>query len=138
MSKEFSLPIRIYYEDTDAGGIVYNANYVKFLERCRTEWLRSLGVEQDVLLDRGIAFVVRRIELDFIKPAKFNDMIEVSAEVEKLGRASLVFSQKILDASDGALLASASVKIGCVDLGCMKPIAMPAEIKEIIEKWKNQ
>lgn len=138
MSKLFTLPIRIYYEDTDAGGIVYNANYVKFLERCRTEWLRSLGVEQDVLLKKGIAFVVRRIELDFIRPAKFNDMIEVTAEVEKLGSASLVFSQKISDRADGTMLASAMVKIGCVDLGCMKPLAMPAEIKEIIEKWKNQ
>lgn len=123
----FSWPVRIYYEDTDAGGIVYNANYLKYMERARTEWLRSLGIEQDVLLSENIAFVVRRVELDMHKPARFNDALTVTVTVKKLKRASIVFEQKILDDA-GLCLASGTVQIACVQLAQMKPFAIPESL----------
>ncbi len=86
----FSLPVRVYYEDTDSGGVVYYANYLKFMERARTEWLRSLGFEQDALREReGVIFAVRRAEIDYRKPAVFNDLLTVTADLSGSGRASL-------------------------------------------------
>ncbi|HRC61225.1 MAG TPA: YbgC/FadM family acyl-CoA thioesterase, partial [Candidatus Propionivibrio aalborgensis] len=88
----FTITVRIYYEDTDAGGVVYYANYLKFLERCRSEWLRSIGHDQtDLLRDPGIAFVVRSINLEFLKPARLDDLLTVSLEVEKITRSQIFF-----------------------------------------------
>lgn len=133
----FHWPIRVYYEDTDAGGIVYYANYLKFLERARTEWLRSLGIEQDIWLAHGIAFVVRQVDLDLRSPARFNDELRVCSQLEKVGKASVHFLQWIED-STGNLLCQARVKAACVQLATattpLKATAMPTEIIEELKR----
>lgn len=131
----FSWPIRVYYEDTDAGGIVYYANYLKFLERARTEWLRSLGIEQDGWLEQGIGFVVRQLQLDLLQPARFNEQLLVTVQLLKLGRASIECQQQVRRASDGALLCQAQVKAACVQLGqqAVRATAMPAAIYEVLK-----
>jgi len=117
--------IRVYYEDTDAGGIVYYANYLKFFERARTEWLRELGIEQDVLLEQNIGFVVKRVEMDNDLPARFNQLLSVESQIVELKRASLVFQQQIINQNNNSLV-RARVKVACVNLKQMKPIAIPA------------
>lgn len=133
----FRWPIRVYYEDTDAGGIVYYANYLKFLERARTEWLRSLGIEQDVWLAQGIAFVVRQVDLDLRSPARFNDELMVCSQFEKVGKASVNFLQWI-EGSAGNLLCQARVKAACVQLATattpLRAAAMPTEIIEELKR----
>lgn len=128
--REFNFPVRVYYEDTDAGGIVYNANYLKFLERARTEWLSAMGIEQDLWLEQGIAFVVRHIDIDFCAAARFNQRLDVSSQICELKRASLKFSQQIKDDA-GRLLVKAVVTIACVQLPAMKPTAFPELIKGV-------
>jgi len=130
---KFCWPIRIYYEDTDAGGIVYNANYLKFLERARTEWLRQLGVEQDLLLQRDVAFVVRHIDIGFRNAARFNQLLTVSCHVAQLKRASMVFSQEIVD-EHNRVIVSAEVTIACVRVSVMKPIAIPEDVSGVIAR----
>jgi acyl-CoA thioester hydrolase len=121
---EFRWPIRVYYEDTDAGGIVYYANYLKFFERCRTEWLRALGVDQIALArDHGLQFVVTSLGCDYRLPARLDDALTVCAALERAGRASLVFVQRILRGEE--LLASGRVKVACVDTRRLAPAAMP-------------
>jgi acyl-CoA thioester hydrolase len=124
MPSVFTWTVRVYYEDTDAGGIVYYANYLKFFERARTEWLRSLGIQQQDLLDRdGIAFVVKSASVDYNAAARLDDELTLTLTVEKLGRASIQFAQQAL--RDGVLLSSASVKVGCVDKASMRPRSLP-------------
>jgi acyl-CoA thioester hydrolase len=123
----FSLPVRVYWEDTDAGGVVYYANYLRFMERARSEWLRSLGFEQDRLRDEdGVVFVVRHVEIDYLAPARFNDLLEVSVERVDAARASLVVGQAI--AAGPTRLAWASVTLACVDAVRFKPVRIPAAI----------
>ena len=133
----FEWPIRVYYEDTDAGGIVYYANYLKFLERARTEWLRSLGIEQDTWLMHRIGFVVRQVQLDLLFPARFNDELIVTVVVERLGKASVIFAQKVMR-KDGTILCQAQIKAACVNLGdsgeAVKAVPMPAEIFEVLKR----
>jgi len=129
----FEFPVRVYYEDTDAGGVVYHANYLNFFERARTEYLRTLGFEQDVLLKQDIAFVVRRCELDYLIAARFNDQLLISVEIEKLKRASIVFKQKITT-KEGNLLSTAQVVVVCVALEQMKPIAIPSYILKELQR----
>lgn len=129
----FEWPVRVYYEDTDAGGIVYYANYLKFCERARTEWLRSLGVEQDGWLESGTAFVVRHATLDLKAPARFNDQLVVQTRVTQLKRASVSFQQQIFNQRQ-QLLCSANVKAACVSIQEMKPVAIPAPIAEVIKR----
>ncbi|MGB0836100.1 MAG: tol-pal system-associated acyl-CoA thioesterase [Psychrobium sp.] len=129
----FEFPVRVYYEDTDAGGVVYHSNYLNFYERARTEFLRSLGFEQDVLLEQGLAFVVRRCELDYLVAARFNDQLVVTVEIEQLKRASVVFKQKI-STIDGNLLSSAQVVVVCVALEAMKPTAIPSHILKELQR----
>ncbi|WP_276324478.1 tol-pal system-associated acyl-CoA thioesterase [Pseudidiomarina sediminum] len=133
----FSWPVRVYYEDTDAGGIVYYANYLKFLERARTEWLRSLGIEQDTWLTHRIGFVVRQVEMDLLRPARFNDELQVTVVVERLKRASVVFQQQVLG-TDGTVLCQAQIKAACVNLGeaeeGVRAVPMPAEIIEVLKR----
>ncbi|MBL4857462.1 tol-pal system-associated acyl-CoA thioesterase [Idiomarina loihiensis] len=124
---EFEWPIRVYYEDTDAGGIVYYANYLKFIERARTEWLRSLGIEQDTWLAHNIAFVVRKVELDLRQAAKFNAELMVTVKVTKIKKASLVFEQQVL-AKDGSVHCQATVLAACIDNQAMKAVAIPEPI----------
>lgn len=126
-----TLPVRIYYEDTDAGGIVYYANYLKFFERGRTELLRELNIEQDVLLENNIVFVVKKVDMDCVKSARFNQLITVKTSIVSCRKASLLFQQKILH-ENGELLCQASTLIACVNLQKMKPTAIPAEIREVM------
>jgi len=133
----FQWPIRVYYEDTDAGGIVYYANYLKFLERARTEWLRSLGIEQDTWLAHRVGFVVRQVQMDLLRPAKFNDELIVTVKVERLGRASIVCHQQVM-LQDGTVLCEAVIKAACVHLGeagtDVRAVPMPAEIIEVLKR----
>ena len=124
---DFRLPIRIYWEDTDAAGIVFYANYLKFFERARTEWLRSFGLEQERLrAETGVAFVVTETSLRYFVPARLDDIIEVSVHVERLGQASLVVTQQAR--RDDQLLAEGTIRVGCVDLGTFRPRRIPDEI----------
>lgn len=126
----FEWPVRVYYEDTDAGGVVYYANYLKYLERARTEWLRSLGFEQDALMrDAGIVFAVRRVEIDYLLPARFDDSLLVELEIEEIGRASLTFGQRVVRAPD-TLLSRATVKVACLEQQRFRPVAIPDNIRE--------
>ena len=126
----FCWPIRVYYEDTDSGGVVYYANYLKFMERARTEYLRSVGFEQDQLRRRqGVLFTVHSLQVDFISPARFNDALEVSAEVSDVRRASLSFSQSVHRQGEQSLLCRGTVRIACVDAESFKPVSIPEEIR---------
>ena len=126
-----TLPIRIYYEDTDAGGVVYYANYLKFFERGRTELLRECHIEQDALLEKNIAFVVKKVELNYVKPAQFNDLLTIKTEIIACQKASLQFKQDVFHES-GELLCTATTRIACVNVEKKKPIAIPSEIIEVI------
>lgn len=123
--KEFDWPIRVYYEDTDAGGVVYHARYLAFYERARTEMLRQCNVSQQALLDElGIAFVVKKMSIEYIFPARLDDLLVVHSVIENVRRASLVFKQKIIDQS-GRIYSEAEVLIACVDLNKKKPCVFP-------------
>jgi len=128
VSAHFTFPIRVYWEDTDAGGVVYYANYLRFMERARSEWLRSLGVEQDALRDElGVVFVVRRVEIDYLAPARFNDALRVTVRLTGATRTTLTVTQQV--ASD-APRARALVRLACVDAASFKPARIPASILE--------
>ncbi len=122
------LAVRVYYEDTDAGGVVYYANYLRFLERARTECLRRLGFEQSELLKDNIAFAVRSAAAEFHKSARLDDELVVVSVVESLGRAQVVFAQRIERGGD--LLLDAKIRVACIDTQRGKAIAMPKEIQE--------
>lgn len=124
---ENTLQLRVYYEDTDAGGIVYYANYLKFFERARTEWLRQLGVEQAFFLEQNLAFVVRRVSMENLASAKLDDLLLVSSKISTLKRASLVFEQQIKNQQQ-QLICTANVLIASVNLQLGKPCAIPQPI----------
>lgn len=129
----FILPVRVYYEDTDAGGVVYYANYLKFFERARTEWLRALGFEQKRLGEElGIAFVARSISVEYLKPARLDDALNVVSEIESVGRVQIVFSQRVVrDSAQGSeLLLTSAMRIACIAQAGMRPAAMPEDIYE--------
>ncbi len=127
----FRWPVRVYWEDTDAGGVVYYATYFKFMERARTEWLRALGFEQDVLRDEsGVMFVVRRVEVDYLAPARFNEQIDVSVDLLDLGRASLSVGQTLVRGA--TRLALARVTLACVDAVRFKPVKIPSPIVQAL------
>jgi len=131
LSLTFHWPVRVYWEDTDAGGVVYYANYLKFMERARSEWLRSFGFEQDVLRDEaGVVFVVRRVEIDYLAPARFNDQIDVAVSLHEAGRASFVVRQELLRGE--TRLAEAVVTLACVDAAQFKPVKIPAPILQAL------
>jgi len=119
-----TLPVRIYYEDTDAGGVVYYANYLRYLERGRTEFIRALGVEQRELAQAtGLAFAVRSLAAEYLKPARLDDELVVATAVEALGRAQVTFAQTI--ARGQQTLLTATVRVACLDLASGRPAAMP-------------
>jgi acyl-CoA thioester hydrolase len=125
--KVFAWPVRVYWEDTDAGGVVYHASYLRFLERARTEWLRGLGVDQLAFKQAtGLAFMVHRMEIDFLRPALLDDELTVTVEVKEKRSASILFTQTISRATDGARLIEAQVRAACVDLKRMRPAPIPA------------
>lgn len=125
----FRWPVRVYYEDTDAGGIVYYANYLKFFERARTEWLRKIGFNQEVLRQQGILFVVRDVSAKYRRSARLDDELEVSVQVEKLGKASFNISQSVYRIGDEKeeLLVNGCVSVACID-SSGSPRAIPADI----------
>ena len=129
----FECAFRIYWEDTDAGGVVYYANYLKFMERCRTDWLRFLGVDQSLLRSqRQLQFAVVNVEVDFLRPAILNDEILVTAALERLSGATFTFKQTILR---GAVqLIDASTRVACLDSGTLKPRPIP---KDLFMEWRN-
>ncbi len=130
---DFRLAVRVYWEDTDAAGIVFYANYLKFFERARTEWLRSFGLEQERLrAESGVAFVVTETALRYFAPARLDDMIEISVHVERLGQASLVVTQQARRGDD--VLVEGTIRVGCVDLGTFRPRRIPDEILMMILK----
>jgi acyl-CoA thioester hydrolase len=125
----FTLPVRVYYEDTDAAGVVYYASYLKFLERARTEWLRALGFEQTRLVeDMGIAFAARSISAEYLKPARLDDLLAVVSTVESLGRAQLVFAQRVERGQE--VLLTSKMRIACFDPVRGKATAIPKDIHE--------
>jgi acyl-CoA thioester hydrolase len=131
----FQWDVRVYYEDTDSGGVVYYANYLRFMERARTEWMRSLGFEQDRLLaEQGILFAVRSASIDYLRPARFNDRLSVSVAMRHRGRASLTLEQSVLRHGDSAgPLCTATVKIACIEAATFRPQPIPDTIlKEIV------
>ncbi len=136
MHTEFSWNIRVYYEDTDAGGIVFYANYLKFFERARTEWLRAAGVNQHELLEQhGVIFVVKNTAVDYHAPAKLDDELNVTVLVRRLGRASVEFRQEAWRmGKDGArqLLATGDIKVGCVGVKSLRPSQIPDEVTKKI------
>jgi acyl-CoA thioester hydrolase len=132
MGSVFSIPIRVYYEDTDAGNVVYYANYLKFMERARTEWLRALGFEQDELLRRGgVLFAVRSARLEFLKPARFNDLLQATVQVNQRGKASITFSQEIR--REELTLCEGEVKVACLDAATFAPRPIPVDIGSKID-----
>lgn len=134
MDTEFIFPIRVYYEDTDAAGVVYYANYLKFMERTRTEWLRQLGFEQTQLRQQyQIIFVVKHVNIDYRKPAKFNDILQVTAQIIKFGKASLTFLQKIKRENNE--LCVATVKLGCIHCDHFRPHPLPLVILEALQTY---
>jgi len=128
----FKWPTRVYYEDTDLGGVVYYANYLKFMERARTEYLRHFGLEQDALITNdNIIFAVRHINIDYHKPAHFNDLLTVTAKITECKKASMIFEQSIIRDSDQHLLCSGSVRIASLRADTLKPLK-PCKIPQSI------
>lgn len=131
----FTIPVRVYYEDTDAGGVVYYANYLKFFERCRTEWMRSAGHDQRQLaLDAGIGFVARKANYEYLRPAHLDDLLTVGLEVEKLTRVRVIFRQHVRRGDDE--LVTGTVEIACVDMATMKPAPIPDFLYSKLEALK--
>ena len=133
MMQTFCWPVRVYYEDTDTGGVVYYANYLKFFERARTEWLRSFGLNQDKLAQElDLIFVVRRAKVEFARPARLDDLLEVTVEPLKLARVYLELAQ---EARCGAqLLARAEIQVACLKQRSFKPAAIPQFLRESIQQ----
>ncbi len=127
----FRWPVRVYYEDTDAGGVVYYANYLKFMERARTEWLRNRGFEQDVLREReGVLFVVHAATVRYRQPARFNDLLMVESRIDRIGRVRIVFGQRVCrDTPKAELVCDGRVEVACVKAGSFRPTAIPERIR---------
>ena len=125
----FSWRIRVYWEDTDAGGVVYHASYVRFLERARTEWLRARGIEQRRLREEhGVLFVVYAMDLRFLRPARLDDELEAGVMLQSRRAAALTFAQALVRAGDGDRLVEATVRAACVDAQALKPRAIPPHL----------
>jgi acyl-CoA thioester hydrolase len=131
----FLWPVRVYYEDTDAGGVVYYANYLKFMERARSEWLRSLGFELDRLAATdGVLFAIRDVAVSYRRPARLNAQLLVSASLTEHSGASLIFEQQVLAVEPpGTLLCSGRVRVVCVDVETFRPRAIPEHLMAAIE-----
>ncbi len=127
--KLFSLPVRVYFQDTDAGGVVYHASYVNFLERARTEWLRSFGYSNAGLMQKlGVMFVVRSMKLDYLKPALLDDLVTVTACIKELGRSRVTVLQTVQ--REDELLTEGEVHLVCVDVQTFKPVSVPDVLRK--------
>jgi len=128
----FSLPVRVYFQDTDAGGVVYHASYVNFMERSRTEWMRSFGFTNAKLMkELGVVFVVRSLKLDYLKPALLDDLISVTSQLKEVGRSRVTLHQSIIRGEDK--LVEAEVHLVSVSLENFKPVRVPDVLRE---QWK--
>lgn len=126
LAAAFIWPVRVYYEDTDSAGVVYYANYLRFMERARSEWLRDLGFEQDRLMSEdGLIFAVSDIRLSYRRPAHFNDQLQVSVTPRRFGAASIVFDQAVVRYPDQQMLCEGQVRVACLDRQSMKPRRIP-------------
>lgn len=122
----FRWPVRVYWEDTDASGVVYHANYLRWFERARTEWLRAKGHDQESMrVQLGIAFTIAGLEIRYLRPARLDDALEVEITLVESRRASLRFQQRLLRAGSDEVLSEASVRVGCVDANTFRPRAVP-------------
>ncbi len=129
----FEWPVRVYYEDTDAGGVVYYANYLAYMERARTEWLRAAGFENQRLMDEeGVVFAVRRASVEYLKPARLDDELIVHASMAQLKRASLLFKQEIRRGDE--LLCSGEILLVCVDTHTFRPTSIPKKIRDRLDR----
>lgn len=133
-ASRFVWPVRVYYEDTDAGGVVYHAAYLKFMERARTEWLRAKGFEQtDLMRDHDVIFVVRSVQVEYLKPAQFNDLLDVTVHPVRVGRCQIELDQTAEYPEQGGVLTQAAIKVVCVNGQSFKPVAIPAVIRQQLE-----
>jgi acyl-CoA thioester hydrolase len=132
-SRIFSLPVRVYFQDTDAGGVVYHANYFNFMERARTEWLRTHGYSNAGLMKEfGMVFVVRSLKLDYLKPALLDDLLDVTAQIKDIGRSRISLLQTVRRGAE--VLTEAEVHLVCVSLESFKPVSVPEVLRG---QWKN-
>lgn len=135
----FRFPVRVYYEDTDASGVTYHANYLRWFERARTEWLRALGLQQETLRDGlGAVFTVASMEIEFRRPARLDDLLEVQTAAPLVRRASIVFEQALVRSAGAELLARARVKVGCVSAADFRPIPLPESMQQAIAEWASR
>lgn len=129
----FSLPVRVYFQDTDAGGVVYHANYLNFMERARTEWLRTYGYSNAGLMKEfGVVFVVRSLKLDYLKPSLLDDMLSVTAQIKDIGRSRISLLQKVLRNEE--VMVEAEVHLVSVSIESFKPVSVPEVLRA---QWKN-
>ncbi len=128
-NKIFSLPVRVYFQDTDAGGVVYHASYVNFMERSRTEWLRTFGYSNAGLMkELGVVFVVRSLKLDYLKPALLDDLVTVTSQIKEIGRSRVTLLQSVLRGEE--LLTEGEVHLVCVDVQTFKPVSVPDVLRK--------
>ena len=131
--KIFSWPIRVYFQDTDAGGVVYHANYLNFMERSRTEWLRTFGYSNaGMMKELGVVFVVRSLKLEYLKPALLDDLVQVTSQIKEIGRSRLNIHQTVLRGDD--VLVEGEVHLVCVDVKTFKPVSVPEVLRN---QWKD-
>lgn len=133
MSIEFILPVRVYVDDTDAGKIVYHANYLKYFEHARTEWLRSLGVDRPAVLGEDRLLVIAGVNVEYLMPAKLDDLLHVTVTLAKIARSYMIFSQLVKRAED--VICRGEIKVACVKREGMKPATLPDHIAEQIKQW---
>ncbi len=132
LAHAFAWNIRVYYEDTDAAGIVFYANYLKFFERARTEWLRQLGIEQQALTQQtGTHFIVLHTSIDYRAPARLDDLLQIVSSIQRLGKASVHFTQQAW--VNDKLLATCTIRIGCIESTGFKPVALPAQVLTVLQ-----
>ncbi|MBI5006951.1 MAG: tol-pal system-associated acyl-CoA thioesterase [Nitrosomonadales bacterium] len=129
----FSLPVRVYFQDTDAGGVVYHANYVNFMERARTEWLRTFGYSNaGMMKELGVVFVVRSMKLDYLRPALLDDLLTVTARIKEIGRSRVTLWQEVQRGEE--LLTEGEVHLVCVNVETFKPVSVPDVLRN---QWKD-
>ena len=132
---EYSIPVRVYYEDTDAAGIVYYANYLRFMERCRSDWLREIGYDIGAIENQfGILLAVRSCSIDYLQPARLSDLLTITVCLKKLKRASLVMQQQVV--RSGTLLCRGEVTLACLNALTYKPMALPKPLISDVKEWK--
>ena len=129
--QRFVWPVRVYYEDTDSAGVVYYANYLRYFERARTEWLRALGFEQtDIATQYGVVFVVRTAHVEYLQPARLNDALRISVELSEVGASQITVTQQVMRGQ--ALLVDAQMRLACVSIASMKPVRIPTPLRKAV------